>query len=584
MDEIKILIVGGGNGGKKLIELFHEISTIKIVGVVDTDPEAPGLKFAEDKNIPVGNDFNKFIRNKEIDEILNVTGKTDIQEELKKAVPYKIDIINGHSSKLLWELMSEQLNIRRNVENAEKKFRTIFESTSDAVLILDNSKILEYNPQASALFGTNNKLDLTNKDLFSFLSPEQAGGAVSLTEASKRVKKAKTQGYQHFEWIFKRIDNGKTFPGEVLLTLINFDEKKMLLCSIRDISYRKKQEDELKRMSIYDSLTNLYSRSFFEKEMSKYEAESNSLPGIIVCDIDGLKLTNDTLGHDNGDRLIIRFAEILKWCFRQNDIVSRIGGDEFAVLLPKNSERILKECCLRLRKRIRDYNKKGPKIRLSISLGYAVGKNSEISVRELFKKADASMYQEKLRKSYRSRRKLADNFFRVLERKKIIKKEKTEKIENYVKELGELLHFTDKRLKQLKLLAKFYDLGKIGLPVEIFSKAPESLTEKEYENFKGHCEIGHRIASYTYDLAPIADFILKHHELWNGKGYPLGLKGNKIPMESQIILMADTYYDIRYNHCCSKEEAVKKLKGLSGSEFNPELVEKFINLHELSRD
>ena len=117
----------------------------------------------------------------------------------------------------------------------------------------------------------------------------------------------------------------------------------------RDVTEKKKAEEQLKYLSLHDPLTGLYNRTFFEEGMRRASDGRFDPIGIIICDLDGLKLINDSLGHDAGDSLLAAAAGIIGKTFRKGDIVSRIGGDEFAVLLTGSDEAAVEEAYLRLR-------------------------------------------------------------------------------------------------------------------------------------------------------------------------------------------------------------------------------------------
>lgn len=130
-------------------------------------------------------------------------------------------------------------------------------------------------------------------------------------------------------------------------------------------------------------------------------------------------------------------------------------------------------------------------------------------------------------------------------------------------------------------MAEHHDIGKAGIPDRILFK-PGPLTQEETAIMRRHCEIGHRMALSNPELAPIADWILKHHEWWNGKGYPLGLKGEEIPLECRILAIADAYEamvsDRPYRKALSREDAISEIKRWAGIQFDPNLVKRFLEI------
>lgn len=356
--------------------------------------------------------------------------------------------------------------------------------------------------------------------------------------------------------------------------------------SIRDVTEKKKAEEQLKYLSLHDSLTGLYNRTFFEEGMRRVSGGRFDPIGIIMCDLDGLKLINDTLGHDAGDSLLAEAAKIIRKSFRKGDNVSRIGGDEFAILLTRSDEKAVEEACVRLRLSFDDYNETDPEIPLNVSIGFAVGSMDTTSVSELFKEADNNMYREKLHRSQSARSAIVQTLMKALEARDFITEGHANRLQVYVKEMAAVLGMSTRSISDLCLLAKFHDIGKVGVPDRILFK-PGVLTAEEALEMQRHCEIGHRIAKSAPDLEPIADWILKHHEWWNGSGYPLGLKGEEIPLECRILAIVDAFdamtSDRPYRKALPREHALKELKRCSGIQFDPCLVNKFIEILELER-
>lgn len=163
----------------------------------------------------------------------------------------------------------------------------------------------------------------------------------------------------------------------------------------------------------------------------------------------------------------------------------------------------------------------------------------------------------------------------------VVTRQHSDRLERILANTALALGCPGERLMNLYLLAKFHDIGKVGIPTTILLK-PGPLDAPEYEQIKKHCQIGYEIAQSIEELRPIADLILKHHEWWNGQGYPMGLKGDEIPLECRILAIVDAYdamtNDRPYRKAMSPVRAVQEIKRCAGDQFDPTLAQKFISL------
>jgi diguanylate cyclase (GGDEF)-like protein/PAS domain S-box-containing protein len=348
-----------------------------------------------------------------------------------------------------------------------------------------------------------------------------------------------------------------------------------------DISDRKRLEQALRFNSLYDRLTGVYNRNYFEQEMESLEKAGQVPAGIVICDLDGLKLVNDALGHQAGDKLLISVANILKDLFRPQDLIARIGGDEFAVLFPEATRKEVENASKRIRDSVEAYNLTKPDLPISISVGCALKNGSFIRAEELFREADNNMYREKLHRSQSNRSAVVQTLNKALEARDFITEGHADRIETLVVAMAEKLCLSSHRISDLRLFAKFHDIGKVGIKDRILFK-PGSLNPEETREMRQHCEIGYRIAQASSDLIPIADWIYKHHEWWDGSGYPLGLKGKEVPLECRILAIADAYdamtSDRPYRKALTCEWALAELERCAGGQFDPVLVERFLEV------
>jgi len=165
--------------------------------------------------------------------------------------------------------------------------------------------------------------------------------------------------------------------------------------SILDVTERRRYEEELRYLVSHDSLTGLYNRAFFREEMERLGAGREFPLTILVADMDGLKIINDTWGHAKGDEMLVACAEVLKSTLRRSDILARVGGDEFAVLLPRTDERAAREIVHRIQRAAEAYNALRKEVPLLLSVGWATCQAGEEPLEEIYRRADEKMYQEK---------------------------------------------------------------------------------------------------------------------------------------------------------------------------------------------
>lgn len=354
----------------------------------------------------------------------------------------------------------------------------------------------------------------------------------------------------------------------------------------RDISEKKVMEEELRYLNLHDSLTDLYNRTYFEEEMRRLEDGRYDPMGLIICDVDGLKLVNDAYGHDSGDTVLARAAQLVKSCFRTGDVIARVGSDEFAVLLPKTTRACSEDACERIRSVVGQHNVLHPDLVITVSTGLAVRDGDTRNMADLFKEADDNMQRAKMHSSRSSKSSIVATLMKALEARDFITEGHAGRMERLIVCIAEAIGVQEYSLTDLRLLAQFHDLGKVGVPDGILFK-PAHLTPEEYREMQRHCEIGYRIALTSPELTPIADWILKHHEWWNGKGYPLGVKGRDIPLECRILAIVDAYdamtTDRPYRKAMTHKQAVAEILRCTGTQFDPHLVPLFMKVAEAKR-
>lgn len=341
--------------------------------------------------------------------------------------------------------------------------------------------------------------------------------------------------------------------------------------------------EEIREQGIRDSLTGLHNRRFFEETIRELGSGQMDPVTVVMCDVNGLKLINDGMGHKWGDRLIKRAKEVLLEIAGEKDTVARIGGDEFAVVMPQNDGSGVD---LRFRDAMASANSEGYDIPLHMAWGTASGNAANHSIDEIVKDADERMYALKEIQREDARGGILKFFLNTIksrEKRRTSHMDRCRSImERFLKTVPEIDGPFRKRMVRL---AAIHDIGLIGVDREILSKkAP--LSDEEMREVRSHPEIGYRIAFAVPNLSDLADAILHHHQRWDGQGYPLRkspVSGEDIPLESRIMSLVDSYEAMthrEYSPVLSHSEAIEEIRSCAGSQFDPIWTERFVSFLE----
>lgn len=349
------------------------------------------------------------------------------------------------------------------------------------------------------------------------------------------------------------------------------------------LAQSRQAQENLLYLSYHDALTGLHNRMYFEQEISDIERKKEYGVGIFAVDIDGLKFVNDTFGHEQGDLILMRAAKVLKASFRAHDIIARIGGDEYTAIIRGVAMHDMETMYKRIHTNLQLENEKfkGAVIPLHMSVGYAYSAGADKSIRDLIREADNKMYREKLYHQISTEGLIIQTVKKMLSACDFDADAHRGRLQNLIACFAKAAGLPASEIADIQLFAEFHDVGEIGVSDRILYKV-EPLSKDEREQIRRHCEIGYRIAQASNELLPIADWILKHHEWWNGEGYPLGIKGEEIPVQCRIGAIADAYDamtgDRAYRQSMSHEAAIEELWKCSGTQFDPGLVSIFVKL------
>jgi diguanylate cyclase (GGDEF)-like protein len=340
-----------------------------------------------------------------------------------------------------------------------------------------------------------------------------------------------------------------------------------------------KRKQEIIFLSYHDKLTGLYNRRFYEEEIRILDNDINLPISIIIADVNVLKITNDDFGHEVGDRLLIKISKILRDVCRRDDILIRIGGDEFLIVLPKTSITDVEKIANRIKNKCN--KEKNEPIKPSVSIGYFTKELLNQDINIIYKKAEDRMYSAKLMESKSFRSSIILSLRKTLHERAHETEEHSSRLKELSSKLGRALNLSTDNIYNLELLALVHDIGVAAIPDNILLKNGD-LTPEEWSIMKKHSEIGYRILSTSQDLAHIADDVLYHHENWDGSGYPRGLAAENIPLNSRIISILDTYdsmiYGSFYQKSTTKQEAINFIKENASKYFDPKVAATFVNI------
>ncbi|MEO1816053.1 MAG: HD domain-containing phosphohydrolase [Acetobacterium sp.] len=459
-----------------------------------------------------------------------------------------------------------------DIRSAKEQFEQIFNLSPDASLIttLPDGTIVNFNLGFLNFSGFSRE-EVLNKSLL------ELNLYVNPADREKLLNEiAANQSVDDFELKFRNKNNDIRICS-VSAKFITLNTTPHVISIIHDITDRKRDEEAVLYLSYHDQLTGLYNRRFYEEELLRLDTPRNLPIALLMADVNGLKLINDAYGHQVGDKILKEFAEILKNECRHDEIASRVGGDEFVILFSHTDQQSLESIVKRLNAAIS--NVRIDHTILSVSMGFALKENPMDDLNDVFKRAEDAMYQHKLTISPSIKRATIDLIVKSIYERNHLEVLHSQTVSEYCQAIARVLGFETEAINQLGLAGLRHDIGEIAIDEAILTKS-EQLSDAEWAEIKRHPEIGYHILRSVNELAEIAKFVLEHHERWDGRGYPKGLKADEISLQGRIIAIADAYCTMTterpYCRAFTDDEAINEIQKCSGLQFDENLARLFV--------
>ncbi|MBN2898481.1 MAG: diguanylate cyclase [Clostridia bacterium] len=506
--------------------------------------------------------------------IHDVTDKIKAEAEAKqqRIIIWTIIIV---SLLIVIAIMIQLLKTQRKLRNISERFQDLFTNMNEGFVLYEmicnekgvatDYRLLEMNRVFEAIMDIKRKATDQNEmsKVISYMTVNQFEKYAEVALNNKELS------YDYYSEVLKRHFTVNVYSPKY----------KQFAMIFTDITDRIEKESKIEYLSYHDQLTGLYNRRFYEEERRRLDISRNLPFSTVMMDVNGLKLSNDAFGHILGDQLLQCVAEVIKEEFRADDILARVGGDEFVVLLPKTSEAEVAHIVSRVMERMQ--YERIDVLSVSVSMGWATKTEMIQDIEDVFTKAEEMMYSRKLIESKAMRLKTIDIILDDLRRRSQQQYEHSQNVSQICGEFGRFMNYDDDLVQELERAGALHDIGKISFSESLFDGS-RGLSDDEYEEIKRHTEIGYHILKSVDEYATISDCALSHHEWWDGTGYPRNIAGEKIPLLARIISIVNAYEVMTserpYRETLYCQDALKELKRYSGSQFDPDLLAAFSDM------
>ncbi|MBE5977630.1 MAG: PAS domain S-box protein [Paenibacillaceae bacterium] len=505
--------------------------------------------------------------------------------EIKMVDVYSSPVTYGDETRLYSIIfdVSDREQFRDDLYREKEMLSVTLNSIGDGVVTTDlEGKVTYLNQAAEEITGWNSKDACSKYFIEIFDLRNETTGKVVPNPISAVLETGMIVGLANHTVLLNK--NGDLIPIADSAAPIRDENGHVygVVMVFRDVSQEIRQQERILYLSYHDPLTQIFNRRYMEEELERMDQTSQLPIAVIMGDVNGLKVINDVFGHRTGDLLLKEVAKTLQYTLKNMGIAARWGGDEFLVLLPHTDHKKAQDVIGRLEEAFRKSSRLP--LEVSVALGFDVKEDISHSLSQSLQKAEEKMYHKKLLEGKSYRNSIITTLLATLYEKSMETEEHAVRLETYCMAIAEKLNLSSEDKNELSLLAILHDIGKVGVNIETLNK-PGPLNDEEWKEMMRHPEIGYRIAQNTPELSTVSEYILSHHERWDGTGYPRGLKGTDIPLLCRILAVADAYDAMTNNRSYRKaldcQTAMDEIVRCSGSQFDPFIVTIFLSLNQV---